>query len=60
MRLTSPSVLTLITVVMAQVKAQQKTIVTGVLTGINEETGVVPARSNIVDMYEESGPAWYV
>lgn len=49
----------MIAMIMANVAAQEaKIIVTGVSTGIKKETGVAPARLNIIDMYEEGGPAW--
>lgn len=52
------SVLALITIVVLGVAAQEKVIVTGASTGFIEETGVAPARLNIINLYEQSGPAW--
>lgn len=59
MKIACACVLATITMAVVEVvAAQEKIIVTGVTTGINEETGVAPARLNIIDLYEESGPAW--
>lgn len=58
MKITCACVLATITTAVVEVAAQEKIIVTGVPTGINAETGVAPARLNIIDLYEESGPAW--
>lgn len=59
MKIIHTSICTMIAMIMANVAAQEaKIIVTGVSTGIKKETGVAPARLNIIDMYEEGGPAW--
>lgn len=51
-------VLAFMAMIVLEVAAQGNVIVTGASTGINEETGVAPARLNIINLYEESGPAW--
>lgn len=58
MKIAYACVLATLTTVVVEVVAQEKIIVTGATTGINKETGVAPARLNIIDLYEERGPAW--
>jgi tyrosinase len=45
-------------VVLPAALAQEPYPITGVQTGTNVETGEVPSRKNINDLYAQGGPQW--
>lgn len=57
MKISRPLMSFMIAFLAEAVAQQEKIIVTGATTGVNEK-GAAPARLNILDLYEESGPTW--